>query len=769
MIDMIIKERYKIYDKVGSGGMATVYIARDLKTYEVVAIKILKEELISSPNYIKRFLREAEIVSKMNHENITKVKDFGVDDNKYFIVMEYVEGKTLSQLLEEKGKFEIFEAIDIVIQILRALQYASENGVEAHRDIKPQNIMINKDGLVKVMDFGIARVSTAHTMTHEGSLLGTPYYVSPEQAQGKSVDIRSDIYSVGITLYQLINGSPPFEADTPWGVINMHLTKEPPPLNLPEKFSDIDYIIRKSLSKNKEDRYQSPNEFISDLLLIKKGKSIKKKVPLKEKEELIEGKGEIYINTNPKDAKIFIDGINKGFSPLLIQDLVSKKYEIEIEKDGFENKKLTIDIIPDRRAILNINLKLKKKEALKEGISLSKESFFKKNFIKILIISLIIISGISFVIFYKLKPKKVENQQIIYASLTVKSIPEGLEIFIDGNTTGFKTPYQFNNLSPKSYNIEVKYKDKSKKESITLNSGENKELSFIFEEASFVNLTIESEPVGAKIFIDDKDTGFITPHSFNEISIGDHTIKLSLEGFEDYILTTNINQDKNIKVSLNKIIEKVGVLKIQSNPTESDIYINDEYKGKTPMEISLPIGKYKVKIKNKDYEDWEKEFEVEEGKEILVEASLNKITQTLEGTLIINSNPKANVYIDGAYKGITPLNIKLKEGVYKIKISLEGYEVYEKNVSIKPNEVQNVAVTLKKLYLKTYIKVITNPKKVEVYIDKVLVGLSDGTFEIKPGTHELILRLEGYLDYLTDVTLKEGETKEINVILEKSP
>ncbi|MGC8943048.1 MAG: serine/threonine-protein kinase [Caldisericia bacterium] len=769
MIDMIIKERYKIYDKVGSGGMATVYIARDLKTYEVVAIKILKEELISSPNYIKRFLREAEIVSKMNHENITKVKDFGVDDNKYFIVMEYVEGKTLSQLLEEKGKFEIFEAIDIVIQILRALQYASENGVEAHRDIKPQNIMINKDGLVKVMDFGIARVSTAHTMTHEGSLLGTPYYVSPEQAQGKSVDIRSDIYSVGITLYQLINGSPPFEADTPWGVINMHLTKEPPPLNLPEKFSDIDYIIRKSLSKNKEDRYQSPNEFISDLLLIKKGKSIKKKVPLKEKEELIEGKGEIYINTNPKDAKIFIDGINKGFSPLLIQDLVSKKYEIEIEKDGFENKKLTIDIIPDRRAILNINLKLKKKEALKEGISLSKESFFKKNFIKILIISLIIISGISFVIFYKLKPKKVENQQIIYASLTVKSIPEGLEIFIDGNTTGFKTPYQFNNLSPKSYNIEVKYKDKSKKESITLNSGENKELSFIFEEASFVNLTIESEPVGAKIFIDDKDTGFITPHSFNEISIGDHTIKLSLEGFEDYILTTNINQDKNIKVSLNKIIEKVGVLKIQSNPTESDIYINDEYKGKTPMEISLPIGKYKVKIKNKDYEDWEKEFEVEEGKEILVEASLNKITQTLEGTLIINSNPKANVYIDGAYKGITPLNIKLKEGVYKIKISLEGYEVYEKNVSIKPNEVQNVAVTLKKLYLKTYIKVITNPKKVEVYIDKVLVGLSDGTFEIKPGTHELILRLEGYLDYLTDVTLKEGETKEINVTLEKSP
>lgn len=186
----VIKGRYKIYDKVGSGGMATVYIARDLETYEVVAIKVLKEELITSPNYVKRFLREAEVVYNMKHENITSVKDYGIEDNTYFIVMEYVEGKTLSQLLEEKGKFEIEEAIDIIIQVLKALQYAHDNGIEAHRDIKPQNIMIDKNKVVKVMDFGIARISTTHTLTQEGSLLGTPDYVSPEQAQGKDVDIE---------------------------------------------------------------------------------------------------------------------------------------------------------------------------------------------------------------------------------------------------------------------------------------------------------------------------------------------------------------------------------------------------------------------------------------------------------------------------------------------------------------------------------------------------------------------------------------------------
>lgn len=271
--------------------------------------------------------------------------------------MEYVEGKTLSQLIEERGKFEIIEAIDIVIQILKALQYAKENGIEAHRDIKPQNIMINKDGVVKVMDFGIARVSFSHTMTQEGSLLGTPYYISPEQAQGKEVDIRSDIYSVGITFYQLISGNPPFDSDTPWGIINMHLTKEPPTLDLPEKFKDLDYIIKKSLSKNKEERYQTPEEFIKDLQLVKSGKSIKKKVEFKEKEIFREGFGEIFIKTEPENAKILIEGEEKGFSPLLIENLPSKKYEIFIQKEGFEKKKLFVDVLPDRRAIINIKLK----------------------------------------------------------------------------------------------------------------------------------------------------------------------------------------------------------------------------------------------------------------------------------------------------------------------------------------------------------------------------------------------------------------------------
>lgn len=675
MQEIIIKERYKIYDKVGSGGMATVYIARDLSTYEVVAVKILKDELTSSPNYIKRFLREAEIVSKMNHENITKVKDFGIDDNRYFIVMEYVEGKTLSQLIEERGKFEIIEAIDIVIQILKALQYAKENGVEAHRDIKPQNIMINKDGVVKVMDFGIARVSFSHTMTQEGSLLGTPYYISPEQAQGKEVDIRSDIYSVNITFYQLISGNPPFDSDTPWGIINMHLTKEPPTLDLPEKYKDLDYIIKKSLSKNKEDRYQTPEEFIKDLQLVKSGKSIKKKVEFKEKEILREGFGEIFIKTEPENAKILIENEEKGFSPLLIKNLPSKNYEILIQKEGFEKKKLLVDVLPDRRAIINI--KLKREVKVSESKVLKPTFILQKKFI-FLVILLLIITSVIFVLYSKLKPKVKPNEVITYASINIKSKPEGLTIYIDGKETEFKTPFKLTNLTTKEYNIEVRYKDQIKKETISLNLGENREVNFIFEESAFANLKIESEPQGAKIFIDDIDTGYVTPYTLNDISVGNHTIKLKLEGYEDYLLNLNLTENKEVKVILNKISAKYGFLKIKSEPNECEIYIDNEFKGKSPMEINITPGKYKVKLTHEDYEDWEKEVNIEENKEILIEANLNKKIVTQEGTLNVNSTPKANLYIDGVYKGQTPLRLKLKEGNYKIKFSLTGHEDYEK-------------------------------------------------------------------------------------------
>ncbi|MDI6860464.1 MAG: PEGA domain-containing protein [Caldisericia bacterium] len=757
MIGKIIKNRYKIYDKVGSGGVATVYIARDLLTNEVVAIKILKEELTTSPNYVKRFLREAEIVYNMNHPNIAKVKDFGVEEGIYFIVMEYIEGKTLSQILEEKGVFSIEEAMKVIIQVLEALQYAYEKGVEAHRDIKPQNIMIDKNQNVKVMDFGIARVSFSHTMTQEGSFLGTPYYISPEQAQGKDVDIRSDIYSVGITLYQLITGKPPFDADTPWAVVNMHLTKDVPKIKLPEKYEKLNFILKKALDKNRENRYRTPREFIEDLKKLIDYKVEEK--PIIEKAIIEEGKGELFVETEPSHADILINGEKRGISPILIENLPNGKYEITIFKEGYEKKVVNIDIIEGKRAVVKLKLKRSSIEKKPKKLSL----------LPIFALSIFIIVTLSIYFINRSKGPTNKNSNIVtLGSITVKSDPTGLDIYINGNPTGKKTPFTFSSLEPGNYKIEVFYQNESKSESINLNSGENREIYFNF--LIFGKLIIESEPRGAKIFLDGIDTNITTPGVLENVKFGKHQIKLVLTGYEDYLINIDLNQkEKQIKAKLNKILSQNGTLEISTIPEGATVFINEEEVGETPLKLSLEKGIYNIKISLEGYKDYITEVTIEENKVTKLEVKMEEIKK--EGVLIIKSTPSANVYINGKYRGTTPLKINLPEGEYTLSLILEGYEKYEKVVKVYSEKEEVIEVNLKKLPItkKSYVVINSTPSKAEVYIDKKFVGLSNGKFEVTPGKHEILLKLEGYLDYLIDIDIKEGETKELNIILTKNP
>lgn len=757
MIGKVIKNRYKIYDKVGSGGVATVYIARDLYTNEVVAVKILKEELTSSTNYVKRFMREAEIVYNMDHPNIAKVKDFGVEDGVYFIVMEYIEGKTLSQIIEERGPLSIEEAIKIVIQILDALQYAYERGVEAHRDIKPQNIMIDKNQNVKVMDFGIARVSFSHTMTQEGSFLGTPYYISPEQAKGKDVDIRSDIYSVGITLYQLITGKPPFDADTPWAIVNMHLTKEIPKLKLPQEYERLNIILRKALDKDKENRYKTPKDFKEDLKKLIEYEVEEK--PSIKKEKILEGTGELFIETNPADAEIFIKGEKRGNSPLLIENLAEGKYEITIFKDGYEKKVIQIDVIEGKRAVIKLNLVKIAEKKPKKTFLLSSIALF-----------IILISILS--IFLLNKPKnqnKIDSNLFVFGSITVKSEPTDLDIYLNGKSTGKKTPFTFSSLEPGSYKIEVVYQNETKSELINLSGGENREIYFNF--LNFGKLIIDSEPKGAKIYLDGVDTKLTTPGVLENLKYGKHQIKLILDGYEEYLININLNQkEKEIKVKLNKIESKTGTLEIITMPEGATVYINDEEIGETPLKLNLEIGKYKIRLSLDGYKDYSTDITIEENKVSKIEIKLEEVKK--EGTLNVKSTPSANVYINGKFIGTTPLKVNLPEGEYFVLITLEGYEKYEKVVKIYSEREELIEVNLKKVTTtpkKSYVIITSTPSKAEVYIDKNFVGLTNGKFEVTPGKHEILIKLEGYLDYLIDINIKEGETREIKVILTKNP
>ena len=209
----ILAGRYRIDQQIGVGGMAVVYRATDLNTQHFVAVKVLKPEYNQDAEYVARFQREAEAASKMTHHNIVNLLDVGMDSsgNRY-LIMEYVEGQTLKDVIREKGRLSETSAVQITIRILSALQHAHSNGI-IHRDIKPQNILMQSDGHVKVADFGIARMANKNTLAKGDSVMGSVHYFSPEQASGKEAGVTSDIYSVGVTLYEMLTGRVPFDSN----------------------------------------------------------------------------------------------------------------------------------------------------------------------------------------------------------------------------------------------------------------------------------------------------------------------------------------------------------------------------------------------------------------------------------------------------------------------------------------------------------------------------------------------------------------------------
>lgn len=261
---MFISDRYEIIDKVGSGGMADVYKAKCHRLNRNVAIKILKTEYSDDKNFVSKFRAEAQSAAGLSHPNIVNVYDVGDDDGLYYIVMELVEGITLKRFIERKKKLEIKEAVGIAIQIAGGMEAAHQNHI-IHRDIKPQNIIISRDGKVKVTDFGIAKAASSNTITQ--TALGSVHYLSPEQARGGYSDEKSDIYSLGVTLYEMLTGRVPFSGDNTVSVALLHIQSEAETVREinPDIPVSIDKIVQKCMQKKPERRYLAASELITDL------------------------------------------------------------------------------------------------------------------------------------------------------------------------------------------------------------------------------------------------------------------------------------------------------------------------------------------------------------------------------------------------------------------------------------------------------------------------------------------------------------------------
>ena len=266
LIGKTIAGRYEILEKTGVGGMATVYVARDLVLNRQVAVKVLKEEFTTDEEFVKRFNTEAQAAASLSHANIVSIYDVGNEDNIYYIVMELVRGKTLKQIITEEGAIPWKWAVNIAIQIASALEMAHKNNI-VHRDIKPHNIIITEDGVAKVTDFGIAKAVSNSTITAFGTTIGSVHYFSPEQAKGGYTDAKSDIYSLGVVMYEMLTGKVPFDADTSVSVALKHMQESPvEPIELNENIPvAVNDIILKAMQKEPMARYQTATEMIKDL------------------------------------------------------------------------------------------------------------------------------------------------------------------------------------------------------------------------------------------------------------------------------------------------------------------------------------------------------------------------------------------------------------------------------------------------------------------------------------------------------------------------
>ena len=265
----MLSGRYEVLKRVGSGGMADVYMAKDYKLNRNVAVKVLKSEYVEDEKFLKKFETEAQAVARLSHPNIVNIYDVGIEDGINYIVMELAEGITLKEYIRKKGYLSPKETVEISTQIASAISHAHKNHI-IHRDIKPQNILVSDTGIIKVTDFGIAKATSSNTVTSTATAMGSVHYISPEQAKGRFCDEKSDIYSLGITMYEMVTGHVPFDHENGVTIALMHLQNEiTPPSQIRDGIPDsLEKIILKCTMKKPEERYQTADDLIADLRLV---------------------------------------------------------------------------------------------------------------------------------------------------------------------------------------------------------------------------------------------------------------------------------------------------------------------------------------------------------------------------------------------------------------------------------------------------------------------------------------------------------------------
>ena len=601
-----LADRYKIIEELGMGGMGRVYKVHDKAIHEIVALKVLKHEIAADETIIDRFRNELKLSRKISHKNVCRMYDISQSDSRFFITMEYVSGEDLKHTIRKVGHLSLDKVISLVIQTCEGLAEAHRLGV-IHRDLKPHNLMIDGNGDVRIMDFGIARSIKAQGFTTTGMMVGTPEYMSPEQARGEEIDARSDIYSLGIVFYELLTGEVPFTGDSAVSIALKHTTdlpRHPQEIN-PQIPNELIPLVFRCLKKDRNDRYPSVQALLSDLNTVRRSLTATAGVARRRRTR---------IKTEKRRFPL-----PRLWLALLLGAIIATGAYLLIKKPLHPFKKAASEL------------------AEKTPLSVptpSPETVTKAE-------------------------NMPESAGLTPATMAIDSQPQGAEIFLDNRFVGI-TPLR-TERPPGNCRIRLKKEPEYKDFSADINLTEGATFNRTYRLTPFYRLSITSDPLGADVFVNGIAQGE-TPVSL-EVPDGTCRLRLSKQGG-----WSPIEEAVTLKpgvTSLSFTLRKSAArLSIETDPAEAIIRLDNREIGTTPLFHSVSLGIHSITISKPGYRT------LEETISVLQDLQKTYLLQKLGvGTIRITALPYAFVSIDGDAAGEVPppIDQSINEGQHTLE------------------------------------------------------------------------------------------------------
>ena len=648
--------RYKIIKEIGRGAMGVVYQGYDPKIDRIVALKTIRKDRLAESrdveDLVTRFQKEVRATGKLVHPNIIVIYDTGEDEETTYIAMEYIEGDTLENLIQRGIRLPVEKIIDIIEKICDGLEYTHRQGI-VHRDLKPSNIMLVKGERVKITDFGISKAvgAASSPFTQAGILLGTPSYMSPEQISGKEIDGRSDLFSVGIILYQLLTGERPFVGDTIPTLLYNIVNKDPvPPSQIDSTIPALyDEVLGKALAKNPENRYQTAKDFVEDLKRAYRGETLMEAPSIETTMTVAKGVAE---EISPKRRRY---GLLAGFAVLLLALVLGGYYWMSYRTP-----------VPPEEGVSEVKVE----ERLVPPV--------------------------------KKEPGKPMPPPAPVGTMVVSSIPSGASVFLDDEPQKRPTPTEIEKLPVgKEYEIRVE-KEGFKPWTRTVEPEADKSLPIEAKLKKGVpkppllgEIRISSAPPGARVYLNDRDMARKTPVHLSGLSLGKrYKLGLKKEGYRLWEREVSLKDSQPLNLPEVALEEAFGKLNLSSSPW-ADVYHEGKKLGTTPLaEIPFQEGTYKLVLRN-PLLNIEKTIVVKIMADKTEKMSID-IMEGITGKLKINVRPWAHVYVDGKNMGSTPLKpLELTVGEHTVLV--ENEKLGKKRsfrVMIKANEMVSKNVNL---------------------------------------------------------------------------